>query len=100
MIPADLLKGIMNSKVQNRQVIRPCEPSWSLLPEERVNEIKWIVSDAAKHIGCQPDDLCVAVVVDDAGQIRAVHPKTKKPKKLTGWLRLKAAWNMIWKGRI
>lgn len=98
MIHPKIMEKLMACRRPDR-VIRPCDPEWFSMPENVFDEVKAIITDAAAQKKCNPNDFCVEArfVGEKLAMVRIVD---KIPKRLNGWPRVKAAWNIIWKGRI
>jgi hypothetical protein len=101
MITPGLLQKLMSNKSRNEKakILRPCEPGWCSMPKGIIFEVMAVIADAAKQKKCEAVDLCVAVhLADDKLQMVRIYDKV--PKRLNGWLRVKAAWNVLLRGRI
>ena len=101
MISPGLLQNLMSSKPPSGavKILRPCEPGWCSMPKGIIFEVMAVITDAAKQKKCSAQDLCVAVhLADDKLQMVRIYDKV--PKRLNGWLRVKAAWNVLLRGRI
>jgi len=101
MIGTQILQKLMSNKPRNGQmrIVRPCDPDWCSMPKGIIFEVMAVIADAAKQKKCKAADLCVAVHLAD-DKLQMVRIYDKGPKRLNGWLRVKAAWNVLLRGRI